>query len=124
MILKGVIQHGHGRGRALGVPTLNLDVLPEGLEFGVYAVRVRSLGLASGSFLGALHWGPRPTFGEVNPVAEVHVLDAQWDAYGQMVEVELGSRLREVRRFASPEELKAQIALDIAAVRAWGLELL
>ena len=38
--------------------------------------------------------------------------------YGTELELELGQKLREERRFGSAEELRAQIGRDVAAVRA------
>ena len=47
---------------------------------------------------------------------EAHLLDFSGSLYGAELEVEVGEKLREERKFASPSELKAQIARDIAAV--------
>ena len=57
-------------------------------------------------------------------LVEVHLLDGASapigpDAlYGQRLEVELVTKLRDERRFAGPEALRAQIAADCAAARA------
>ncbi|MEJ5276728.1 MAG: riboflavin kinase, partial [Thermogemmata sp.] len=69
--------------------------------------------------LGAAHIGPNPTFGEHLRKLEVHLLDFQGDLYGQSLRVEFLARLRETRRFHSPEELKEQLQRDITAVRQW-----
>jgi FAD synthase len=39
------------------------------------------------------------------------------ELYGLLLEVQFLSRIREERKFASPEELKAQILLDIQDAR-------
>jgi riboflavin kinase/FMN adenylyltransferase len=49
---------------------------------------------------------------------EAHVLDFSGELYGRELELELGAKLRDERRFGSPEELRQQIARDVAAVRA------
>ena len=48
---------------------------------------------------------------------EAHLLDFSGRLYGAELEVEIGEKLRDERKFASPAELRAQIARDIAAVR-------
>jgi riboflavin kinase/FMN adenylyltransferase len=69
--------------------------------------------------LGAAHIGPNPTFGEHQRKLEVHLLDFQGDLYGQALRVEFLARLRDTRRFPSPEELQEQLRQDIEAVRQW-----
>lgn len=116
--VSGTVVHGDGRGRALGFPTANLrtadgdKLLP---REGIYAVR------ASGHDPlgpGLLHLGPRPTFQGSPPSKELHLLDFEGELYGEVVRVEFLKRLRDVRPFASPAELVAQMRLDRAeAVR-------
>jgi len=106
--------HGAALGRTLGFPTANLEKGPEGLGFGVYAVRVK---LAQGEFLGAANWGPKPSLGSLEPVFEVHVLDFSGDLYGQNMEIFVLEKIRAVQKFVSLDELKAQIARDLEAVR-------
>ena len=62
--VSGVVGHGAGRGRQIGVPTINLtDVPPQKLlpPDGVYAVEVEWRG---GRVGGMMHQGPRPTFAD------------------------------------------------------------
>lgn len=102
---------GHGRGRGLGAPTLNLMGDP-GFEQGVYALWVEALGLRCRA---VAHYGGRPTFGESDPVLEVHVIDSwpsEWDTCDDF-EVSGPIFLRPVQFFDSPELLKEQIQKDI-----------
>lgn len=108
------VVHGAQLGRTLGFPTANLEKGPENLEFGVYALRVK---LSQGEFLGAANWGPKPSTGLLEPIFEVHILDFSGDLYGQNVEIFVLGKIREVQKFASLDELKAQIARDLEAVR-------
>ena len=111
----GKIVHGAGRGKTLHAPTLNVAAVPD-LAFGVYAVRAS---IEQKKYSAVMHWGPRPTFREDQPMVEVHLLDFEGDLYGETVEVEVGPFLREVRVFASPDELQAQIQEDIRRAREW-----
>lgn len=103
---------GAGRGRTIGLPTINLDgpapekALPPD---GVYAVRVEWGGGVAG---GMMNQGPRPTIGDRRRTLEAHLFGLDRDLYGRMVRVEWVERLRDVRRFASLDELRAQLGQD------------
>lgn len=114
----GHVAAGEGRGRALGFPTINLEVasrrklLP---PHGVYAVHVEG---RAGSFGGMMNLGPRPTFGDDRITFEVHVFDAGGDWYGEPVRVEFVSRLRDTMKFSGPAELVTQLQRDAESARA------
>lgn len=115
----GVVERGAGRGRTIGVPTLNLPV-PDGRKLlppdGVYAVWVQ-WGDEARRMGGMMNQGARPTFGVAERGLEVHVFDVDVELYGQTVVVEWVSRLRDVRPFSSREALMEQLARDQAAAR-------
>jgi riboflavin kinase/FMN adenylyltransferase len=113
----GVVSHGDKRGRLLGFPTANIP-LDGHLEpaRGVYAVRVR---LADGRVVdGVANIGRRPTVEGTELRVETHLFDFSGDLYGQEIAVGLIAYLRPEQRFASLDELRAQIARDSAAARA------
>src|SRR5881409_2263062 len=113
----GVVERGAGRGRTIGVPTLNLappdprKLLPPD---GVYAVRVNWRGASYG---GMMNQGPRPTFGITARALEIHLFDFAGELYGETVTVEWVRRLRDVQTFPSREALVAQIGRDAVAAR-------
>jgi riboflavin kinase/FMN adenylyltransferase len=113
----GVVVSGRRLGRELGVPTAN--VAPEAtnrLAFGVYAARARVAGRVHDAVAS---YGLRPTIaGGGAPLLETHLFDFDGDLYGQEIEVEFVARLREERKFASLEALKAEVARDMARARA------
>jgi riboflavin kinase/FMN adenylyltransferase len=116
--LRGLVVRGDGRGRQLGFPTANLGgVASEKLmpPSGIYAVRGVT---RAGTFDGALHLGPRPTFQGAPPTIELHLLDFRGDLYGEEVRVDFVERLREVLPFDSVEALVDQMRDDVARVRA------
>ena len=111
--LAGSVIAGDGLGRKLGFATANLQV--SGLALppkGVYAVCARVCGK---SFRAVLNIGHRPTLGAKAPQlrVETHLLDFQGDLYGQELEIEFVEKLREEQKFASLEDLRQQITLDI-----------
>lgn len=114
--LSGRVGRGAQRGRTIGFPTANL-------------VDVRTLIPANGVYAGvtvidrvrhpaAINIGPNPTFGESAQKIEVHLLDFQGNLYEQTLAIDFLERIRDVRRFASAEELKSQLAQDVENVRA------
>jgi riboflavin kinase/FMN adenylyltransferase len=118
--LSGKVARGAGRGRTIGVPTANLEGVPEALPpYGVYACVVDRLTPEGGRALarGVLNVGERPTVGAGFSV-EVHLFDFDGDLYGQELRLHLCARLRDERRFDGLDALKAQIERDMASARA------
>ena len=68
--------------------------------------------------LGVMNIGCSPTVEGQEPTVEVHLLDWSGDLYGQTLTVQLKDFLRPEQKFASLEELKAQIKQDCAVARA------
>ncbi|MBX4308993.1 hypothetical protein K4G96_25625, partial [Mycobacterium tuberculosis] len=56
--------------------------------------------------------GTRPTVAGVRQQLEVHLLDVVMDLYGRHINVILRKKIRNEQRFASLDELKAQIERD------------
>jgi riboflavin kinase/FMN adenylyltransferase len=114
--ISGKVVAGDKLGRQLGFPTANLDVtgliLPPN---GVYAALTKHNGRL---YRVALNIGMRPTVAAGPQLrVEAHLLDFEGDLYRAELEIEMGEKLRDERKFASPEELRGQIARDVAAVR-------
>jgi riboflavin kinase/FMN adenylyltransferase len=110
---RGLVVRGEGRGRTLGFPTANLAVTSSGKLIppaGIYAVRGL---LRRGTYSGALHIGPRPTFRGSPPSIELHLMDFEGDLYGEEVRVDFIRYLREVRPFATVESLIGQMRDDV-----------
>ena len=113
--LRGEVVHGAGRGHQIGVPTLNQKVENETTPLlGVYASRARGQGQ---SFASVTNIGVNPTFGGTTLKVETHVLDQTVDWRGVTVDVDLIERLRGEQKFNSIDELRTQIAADIAHAR-------
>lgn len=114
--IRGMVTHGAGRGARLGFPTANLEAIDTLLPtIGVYAGRAY---VGSQRFPAAINIGPNPTFGEHALKVEVHLLDRDESLYGEPLEVEFLSKLRDVRAFGSKDELIAQLRDDVARARA------
>ncbi len=117
-VLEGVVVRGEARGATIGFPTANVEVddrmqVPAN---GVYA------GHATVEREGPAHpmvvnIGTRPTFGGEQVTVEAHLLDADLDLYGRHLALSFEHRLRDEQRFDGIDELKAQIAADVARAR-------
>ncbi len=119
--ISGVVVRGDQRGRSIGVPTANLDQVGEALPpGGVYACVVDRLDDEESATIlgrGVANIGMRPTVGGTRLSIEAHLLDFDSDLYGARLRVHLVERLRDEVRFSGLDELKHQIARDIAAAR-------
>jgi riboflavin kinase/FMN adenylyltransferase len=123
--IDGEVQHGDKRGRTLGFPTANLVPQPGFVVpgHGVYACRVRIPAPVDG---GQPAWVPAATNVGVRPqfvtgrgeLIEAFLIDWSGDLYDQVIRVEFLRRLRGERRFASVEELVAQMHRDVDEARA------
>ena len=115
--IAGRVIEGDQLGRRLGFPTANLDVTslilpPNGVYAGLTTVKRKS-------HCVALNIGFRPTLVSARPElrVEAHLLDFNGSLYDAELEVEIGEKLRDERKFASPAELRTQIGSDVTAVR-------
>ncbi len=121
--LFGTVVPGVGRGKDLGYRTINIEP-PDARKLlppdGVYAVHVEwhGDGDPGGSAGGMMHLGPRPTFDETDRSLEAHLFNADGNFYGRNVKLSWVARLRDVRRFPSPDALRSQLVLDLAAAKA------
>jgi riboflavin kinase/FMN adenylyltransferase len=114
--VSGEVVRGHQRGRSIGFPTANVavaDVLIPG--DGVYSARAIVDGAAHPA---AVSIGVTPTFGDGRRQVEAYLLDFAGDLYGRTMRLEFSRFLRGQEKFASVDALKAQLAADVAAVRA------
>ena len=112
----GSVVHGHANGRKWQYPTINLaDIHPViSIDAGVYAAKVK---VAGKTLAAMLYCGNRPTLNLTEPVIELHLLDFHGDLYGQQVEFVVLDRVRGEQKFASVDELAAQLRADELAIR-------
>ena len=119
--LYGTVERGFGiAGPKLAAPTANLrtefGILPPN---GVYAAEAETGGKR---FAAAVNIGIAPTYAGT-PAApagvrvEVHLLDFHGELYGERMSVNLIRKIREERKFETPDLLKEQIARDTTDIR-------
>lgn len=118
--LTGEICSGAGRGRTLLFPTLNLtpeqELLP---QLGVYATESA---LGGKEYASVTNVGTRPTFDGAGVTVESHLFGFSENISGGRMEVRFHSRIRDEKKFAGVDELRAQIARDIDSARKFFAE--
>ncbi len=117
--ISGAVVKGSERGKTLGYPTANIDyeadILP---PKGVYVVRAL---LGTKSYSAIANIGTRPSFEkQISKLyLEVHILDFLKNIYGKRLEVEFLKKIRDERKFSSPQNLIQQIQKDESFTRKY-----
>ena len=117
--LSGKVMPGEHIGHQLGFPTANLQpdnplkLIPASGAYAVWA----TIGHRQERLPAMMNIGTRPTFDGRNRTLEVNILDFNGNLYGQTVTITFVARLREERRFESPEALVAQLETDKEQVK-------
>lgn len=114
-LLSGRVTPGAGRGRTMGFPTANLSGIETLLPAnGVYAGRCT---VAERSWQVAVSIGPNPTFDDQTQKVECHIVDYSGSLYGQLLDVELLAKIRDLHAFADAAALITAIRADIQRCR-------
>ncbi len=110
--IEGKVVTGNRRGHTLGFPTANVE-LGETLhpDYGVYAARVLVQGEDNWR-PAATNIGIRPMFELPVGQVEAHILDFDRDIYGETLRVRPVKKIRGEARFATLDELIAQMRVD------------
>ncbi|MBV6450212.1 MAG: Riboflavin biosynthesis protein RibF [Anaerolineales bacterium] len=116
--LRGPVVRGDQRGRTIGFPTANVDYSIDKLipPNGIYACWGK---LNNEKFKSAVNIGVNPTFtpDKKSINVEAYLLDFDREIYGETLELEFVSRLRDELKFDSVEALAEQIGRDVEQTR-------
>jgi riboflavin kinase/FMN adenylyltransferase len=121
--VEGVVVRGHQRGRALGFPTANLEMLPHTAipADGVYSGWLLGLGTDGTErerWPAAISVGTNPTFDGQERTVEAYALDRDdLDLYGLHMAADFVTRIRGQARFDSVADLVSQMHQDVDAAR-------
>lgn len=120
--ITGTIVHGEQRGRKLGFPTANIELLHGEMAVpapGVYAVTVS---IESSIYEGMGNIGNNPTFNDVEHARlEVNLFNCSGDLYGKTMSVQFHKYIRAEKKFSGVEELCRQIEEDKKAIKTYFL---
>ena len=114
--LSGRVVDGQRRGRELGFPTANISTRAEVLPLdGIYATLFQ---LGKRRLPSVTSIGVNPTFGAGPRTVESFILNFAEEIYGESVRLSFVKRIRDEKRFASVDDLVAQIGRDVASSEA------
>lgn len=115
--IKSEILHGKKLGRRIGMPTINM-ILPENKLLPPNGVYVTEVLVEGKKYMGVTNVGCKPTVSDERIVGvETYIDDFSQDLYGEKIVVSFLEFIRPEMKFASVEELKAQMASDIQVAR-------
>lgn len=105
---------GKGRGKKLGIPTLNFFI-PQSLTLphGVYAGWLIT---EDKKYKSAIHFGPRPQFGETDPSLEAYLLDGVLNSIPTDTNLVFTRFIRQIRSFSTVKAMLAQIKQDVREI--------
>ncbi len=112
----GKVVKGHGKGKLMGFPTINVKLPPDMcLKRGVYAGYVI---INHNSYRAAINYGKRPTIDGKDEFLEIHVIDRdKLNIDTEYIKVIFESFIREEKKFQNIDALKSQISLDIKKIK-------
>jgi riboflavin kinase / FMN adenylyltransferase len=114
--VSGRVVTGAGRGRKLGFPTANIlsqtEVVPSN---GIYATLIE---FKNRRWLSVSSIGVNPTFGDGPRTLESFIFDLDTNIYGASVKLFFVKRIRDEQKFATVEELIAQMHGDVDQAKA------
>ena len=112
----GKVIKGDQRGRAIGIPTANLEypLNTITIPYGVYAVETL---IEGNTYFGIVNFGIRPTFNKDKPIVEAYLFDFDNDIYGKNIEILFHKQIRQEKKFNDIKELLNQINIDIAEAK-------
>lgn len=120
--ITGKIVHGEQRGRKLGFPTANIELLHGEMAVpapGVYAV---TASIEGSIYEGMGNIGNNPTFNDVEHARlEVNLFNCSGDLYGKTMSVQFRKYIRAEKKFSGVEELCRQIEEDKKAIKTYFL---
>ena len=107
-VLTGLVKHGRGLGRTIGIPTANLELSKDLAvpRFGVYACRSLVLGKW---YPAVTNVGVRPTVSGDGITVEPWILNFEGDLYGSQITLEFYKFLRPEQKFPDLQALQQEI---------------
>jgi riboflavin kinase/FMN adenylyltransferase len=108
--IEGTVVRGKSRGKRLGFPTANIHSLNDISPPGVFISKV---GIGSKIFSSVTHVGSKPTFDEKEIMIESYIIDYNDILYEKKLRVQFLKKIREEKKFDTPEALSQQIKKDL-----------
>ena len=115
-IVEGTVKRGEKRGRKIGFPTCNLNlvnyIVPKS---GVYSSKI--IINKNIKKKGIVNIGYKPTFGKNKLLLEAHIFDLKKNLYDKSIKIMLIRFIRKEKKFKNIIQLKKQIKKDIISAK-------
>ncbi len=111
--LEGVVIKGEGRGKKIGFPTANIQPMDDLIlpDRGVYITKTHYRDM---TFKSITNIGVNPTFKDDNILnIETNIFDFNLDIYGERIDIEFLSKVRNEKKFSTVNDLISQISMDV-----------
>lgn len=117
--LQGVVVKGEGRGKKIGFPTANISVSNDQIvpQKGVYVTKTVYQGM---TYKSVTNIGSNPTFNSTDNIhIETNLFDFNSDIYGEVLEIQFLSKIRDERKFPTVNDLINQIRADVETSKSY-----
>jgi riboflavin kinase/FMN adenylyltransferase len=114
--IQGTVIKGKSRGKYLGFPTANISAFNEIIPTGVFISKV---GIKSKLWPAVTHAGSKPTFHDKDIHIESYIMDFENDLYGERIRILFLKKIREEKKFETPEALSLQITKDLESAKTY-----
>ncbi|MFQ6110113.1 MAG: riboflavin biosynthesis protein RibF [Candidatus Aminicenantales bacterium] len=114
--IRGRVVRGSSRGKILGFPTANIRPINEIHPWGVF---ITNVWIQGETHPAVTHIGNIPTFQQNDQHVESYIIGFRGSLYGQVIRVFLLKKLRDPKKFATPEALSSQIKRDLEQTEAY-----
>lgn len=114
--IEGQVIKGTSRGRNLGFPTANICTENEIIPSGVFITKAM---FGGNSYPSITNVGTSPTFDKKDCHIETHIINFRDNLYGNRVQIQFLDKIRNEKRFDTPENLSRQIRQDLEHAEAY-----
>ncbi len=112
--IEGKVIKGKSRGKHLGFPTANIYPLNEIVPKGVF---ISQVGIRSKIWPAVTHVGSKPTFNDDDIHIESYIMNFKDNLYGERIRILFLRKIRDEKKFETPEDLSLQIKKDIESAK-------
>ena len=114
--IEGTVIKGKSRGKNLGFPTANIHSLNDLAPPGLFISEVE---IGSKSWPSVTHVGSKPTFNEKDTHIESYIIGFRNNLYGQRIRISFLRKIRDEKKFRTPEDLSHQIRKDLESAKSY-----
>jgi len=114
--IEGTVIKGKSRGKNLGFPTANIHSLNDLAPPGVF---ISEIEIGSKSWPSVTHVGSKPTFNEKDIHIESYIMGFRNNLYGQRIRISFLRKIRDEKKFRTPEDLSLQIRKDLESAKSY-----